>query len=78
MTDYFALLGETRRPWLDTEALKAKFLTLTASVHPDRVHNATPTEKQIAYLARLGWGGSVPETRATASDLIDRLMAAMG
>ena len=49
MTDYFALLGETRRPWLDTEALKAKFLTLTASVHPDRVHNATPAEKQIAH-----------------------------
>src|SRR5204862_2338470 len=49
MTDYFALLGEARRPWLDTEALKAKFLTLTANVHPDRVHKAIPAEKQTAH-----------------------------
>jgi DnaJ-domain-containing protein 1 len=49
MTDYFALLGETRRPWLDTEALKVKFLTLTARVHPDRVHNANAAEKQAAH-----------------------------
>jgi DnaJ-domain-containing protein 1 len=48
MTDFFALLGEPRRPWLDPEALKAKFLALTAEAHPDRVHNSTPAEKQSA------------------------------
>jgi len=48
MTDYFALLGESRRPWIDPEELKAKFLALTAQVHPDRVHNASEAEKQAA------------------------------
>ena len=48
MTDYFALFGEPRRPWLDPEELKAKFLTFTAEVHPDRFHNAAEAEKQAA------------------------------
>ncbi len=48
MTDYFALLGESRRPWIDPDELKAKFLALTAQVHPDRVHNSTEAEKQAA------------------------------
>jgi len=48
MTDCFALLGEPRRPWLDAEALKNKFLLLSAEVHPDRVHNSGPLEKQAA------------------------------
>lgn len=38
MPDYFALLNEPRRPWLDPEDLKQKFLALSAAVHPDRVH----------------------------------------
>jgi len=28
MTDYFALLGEARRPWLDPEKLKGKYFAL--------------------------------------------------
>src|SRR2546425_6118818 len=48
MTDYFSLLDEPRRPWLDPEVLKAKFHALTATVHPDRVHRATEPEKQAA------------------------------
>ena len=35
MTDYFNLLSEPRRPWLNPEALKQKFLNLSAEVHPD-------------------------------------------
>ncbi len=35
MTDHFALLGEPRRPWLEEEALKARFHALTAEHHPD-------------------------------------------
>ncbi|HJN82863.1 MAG: DnaJ domain-containing protein [Verrucomicrobiota bacterium] len=35
MTDYFALLGFPRRPWLDTGALKQRFHDLSAEVHPD-------------------------------------------
>ena len=45
MVDYFALLDEPRRPWLDAESLKEKFLTLSATVHPDSVHNLSETER---------------------------------
>ena len=48
MTDYFAVLDEPRRAWLDPEALKSKFLSLSAEVHPDRVHNAPETDRQAA------------------------------
>lgn len=48
MNDFFALLGKTRRPWLDGEKLKANFFALSAEVHPDRVHNASEAEKQSA------------------------------
>lgn len=48
MTNYFNLLAEPRRPWLDAEALKAKFFSLSATVHPDRVHEATEAEKRAA------------------------------
>lgn len=36
MTDAFALLTEPRRPWLDVEALKGKFLARAAETHPDK------------------------------------------
>jgi len=48
MTDHFALLNEPRRPWLEPEALKAKFLTFSAEVHPDRVHQASEADKLAA------------------------------
>jgi DnaJ-domain-containing protein 1 len=48
VTDYFALLNEPRRPWLETDLLKQKFLTLASEAHPDRVHNASESEKAQA------------------------------
>lgn len=48
MTDYFALLNEPRRPWLEAEALKADFYKLSTTVHPDRFHNAAEAEKTRA------------------------------
>jgi curved DNA-binding protein CbpA len=48
MTDHFALLNEPRRPWLDAEALKAKFLARSAEVHPDRVHQSSEADKLAA------------------------------
>jgi DnaJ-domain-containing protein 1 len=48
MTDYFVLFDEPRRPWLDAEALKQKFLALSATVHPDRVHNLAEAERAAA------------------------------
>jgi DnaJ-domain-containing protein 1 len=48
MTDYFALLNEPRRPWLDTDLLKEKFLALSAQAHPDRVHQSPEAERNAA------------------------------
>ncbi len=47
MTDLFAVLGEPRRPWLDTDALKKKFLQLSASVHPDRAKGSPGSSQQL-------------------------------
>ncbi len=46
--DYFALLDEPRRPWLDGDSLKKKFLKLSANAHPDKIHSATESEKSAA------------------------------
>jgi DnaJ-domain-containing protein 1 len=43
--DYFALLNEPRRPWLEPETLKSKFLMLAAEAHPDKQREAGETEK---------------------------------
>jgi len=48
MTDYFALLKQARRPWLDPELLNKEFLAVSAEVHPDRVHGAADAEKREA------------------------------
>lgn len=48
MTDHFQLLDEPRRPFLDTEALRQRFLKLSSEFHPDRFHNAPETERQQA------------------------------
>jgi len=48
MTDAFALLDVPRRPWLDPDALKSRFLERSTPFHPDRVHSAAAVEKQAA------------------------------
>jgi curved DNA-binding protein CbpA len=48
VTDYFALLNEPRRPWLDANALKQKFLSLSATVHPDKICSVDGSDKQAA------------------------------
>jgi len=48
MPDYFAWFNEPRRPWLEPEALKAKFLTLAAEAHPDKQHGANEAEHNAA------------------------------
>lgn len=46
--DNFALLGQTRRPWIDPDTLKAAFLEISAGAHPDRVPAATSPEREAA------------------------------
>ena len=48
MTDNFSLLDEPRRPWLDADLLKQKFLVLSASLHPDKIHSATESKKSAS------------------------------
>jgi curved DNA-binding protein CbpA len=48
MTDYFSLLDEPRRPWVDPAPLKARFLARSAELHPDRVHGGNEAEKAAA------------------------------
>src|SRR5262245_1555768 len=48
MIDYFAVFGEPRRAWLEPEALKSKFLSLSAQVHPDRAHGSPEVERKAA------------------------------
>ncbi len=48
MLDYFALLSTPRRPWLNLDSLKQTFFTLSAELHPDRVHRADAAEKHTA------------------------------
>ena len=48
MTDFFALLGQPRQPWLDEDALKAAFHEKSSSLHPDRFHNADDAAREEA------------------------------
>jgi hypothetical protein len=48
MTDAFALLGVPRRPWLDLDDLKTRYLHQSSDTHPDRVHGASESEKSSA------------------------------
>ena len=36
MIDYFALLGQARRPWIDVEKLEDKYRELARATHPDQ------------------------------------------
>ena len=48
LIDYFALLDEPRRPWPDLDRLKTRFFELSATLHPDRHHEAPPAERAAA------------------------------
>lgn len=48
MTDHFVVLGVPRRPWLDADALKDRFHSLSSAVHPDRVHGADEVTRRTA------------------------------
>jgi curved DNA-binding protein CbpA len=47
MIDYFSLLQQPRRPWLNAEQLKDKYIQITISMHPDR-QTQPPVERTSA------------------------------
>lgn len=74
MTDHFRLFAEPRQPWLDTESLKHRFLARSAEVHPDRFHNAPPTEQTAAaerYLALNAAYQCLRETKPRLQHLLE-------
>ena len=46
MIDYFALLQQPRKPWLEPEALKQKYQELTLAKHPDRQGSTPPDQRE--------------------------------
>lgn len=48
MTDYFLVLRQPRRPWLDADSLKEIFHALSGEAHPDRVHNQDAPARDLA------------------------------
>jgi DnaJ-class molecular chaperone len=52
MTDYFELLDQDRKPWLDTELIEQAFLAASTTHHPDRVHEASEAERHDAHRSR--------------------------
>ncbi len=50
--DFFALLGEPRRPWLDPDRIKDKFHALSRAQHPDQQATGSNAETDAAF-ARL-------------------------
>jgi DnaJ-domain-containing protein 1 len=46
--DHFAALGCPREPWINLEALKARFLELSTPAHPDRIHGGTAAARAAA------------------------------
>lgn len=48
MTNLFAVMAEPRRPWLNPDELKARFLQLSAQLHPDRVQGSSPDAAKAA------------------------------
>ncbi len=87
MIDYFALLGEPRRPWLDGDSLKQKFFELSAKYHPDvagaedgtfaNINQAFNTlrepQSRLKHLLELSNHVGKPD-RAVPSDLGDAFM----
>ena len=48
--DFFALLGEQRRPWLDPERIKDTFHRLSRTQHPDQQTSPDATDAGFARL----------------------------
>jgi curved DNA-binding protein CbpA len=82
MTDLFALLEETPRPWLDPEALKSKYHELTARHHPDvagatgdfaEINRAYQTladpAARLRHLLELEAPGAISRTQAVPEDI---------
>lgn len=51
MRDYFAVLGESRQPWLDLEKLDQRYRELSLTTHPDRLSGDAPGDESFAAVS---------------------------
>ena len=47
--NFFLLLSEPCRPWIEPGPLRQKFLSLSAEAHPDRAHQASESARRSAH-----------------------------
>jgi len=78
MTDYFALLGQPRRPWIDPDELQARFLALSREVHPDRFHNASEEQRQAANASSVELNAAYQRLRDAKDRLLHLLELELG
>jgi curved DNA-binding protein CbpA len=78
MTDYFALLGQTRLPWIDPDESKAAFLARSGQVHPDRFHNAPEEERCAANAAYVELNTAHQRLRESKDRLLHLLELELG
>ena len=52
MTDYFAVLRQPRRPWLDPDELKRQYQKLALERHPDRTSSSSEQDDGFAEIAQ--------------------------
>jgi curved DNA-binding protein CbpA len=80
MTDYFALLGQPRKPWLDPEQLKQKYHELARQSHPDKnVNEAYRTladaKSRLQHLLALEGVALAASSNEIPEELTDLFMA---
>lgn len=73
MTDYFALLGQPRRPWLNPEELKAKYFALSAQENGDRSHSASQEQQKTATSRQAGLNAAYQHLREPKDRLLHLL-----
>ena len=88
--DNFALLRQARQPWLDPDALKARFLELSAQLHPDKSSAADASSRyaelnaaynvlrepktRLLHLLELEAGVKPPDVQSLPPALMDLMM----
>lgn len=71
--DHFRILGVERRPWLDPEVLKARFLELSGEHHPDRHHGSGEAGREEAGQVYAGLNTAYQTLREPRARLVHLL-----
>lgn len=69
--DHFALFNVPRQPWLDLDSLKATFLKLSATHHPDKVPEARRSAANHQFAEINGAYGCLLEPRDRLKHLLE-------